>query len=109
MGVCLSYKRGSQPLYNLPASTFGLQEFSHSRITIMQQYHLRPTVGLQENFPPPNYKHSYELRPTCGKISVIVIYLEINYILQTSFYFSKNVYFHTYCVYLHEYYMHECF
>ena len=66
VGVCSSYKRGGQPLYNLPAAHFcitGIFPSSHYK----QQYHLRPTVGLQGYFPPPNYKHSYELWPTCGK------------------------------------------
>ena len=29
-----------------------------------QQYHLRSTVGLQGNFPPPNCKHLYKLWST---------------------------------------------
>ena len=80
VGACSSYKRSGQSPYNLPAAHLwfiGIFPLLHYK----QQYHLRPTVGLQENFPPPNFKHSYELWPTCGKIPVIVTNLEINYIL----------------------------
>ena len=80
VGVCSSYKRGGQPPYNLPAAYFqftGIFPLPHYK----QQYHPRPTVVLQENSPPPNYKHSYELWSTCGKIPLIVTYLEIYYII----------------------------
>ena len=80
VGVCSSYKRGGQPPHNLPAAHLrftGFFPLPHYK----QQYHLRPTVVLQGNSPPSNYKHSYELWPICGKIPVIVTYLEINYIM----------------------------
>ena len=99
LGVCSSYKRGGQPPYNLPAAHLqftGILPLPHYK----QQYHRRPTVGVQENFPPTNYKHSYELWPTCRKIPIIVTYLEINYILSTSFYFfEKCVFPHVLCVF----------
>ena len=66
VGVCSSYKRSGQPPYNLPAAHLrfaGIFSPSHYK----EQYHLRPTIGLQGNFPHPNYKHTHELRPTCRK------------------------------------------
>ena len=81
VGVCSSYKRGGHPPNNFPAAHLRFTGiFPPSRYK--QQYHLRPTVGLQGYFSPLNYKHSCELRPTCGKIPVIVTYLEINYIIK---------------------------
>ena len=70
VGVCSSYKRRGQPPYNLHAAHFrfiGIFPQSHYK----QQYHLRPTVGLRGNLP----------RLTVAKMSVIMIYLDINYIM----------------------------
>ena len=67
LGVCSSYKRGGQPLYNLPVAHLrftGIFPSSYYK----QQYH--PSAYrriIQGNFPLPNYKHPYELWPTCGK------------------------------------------
>ena len=80
VGVCSYYKRGGQPSYDLPAAHLrftGIFLPSHYK----QQTSLRPTVGLQGNFPPPTNKHSSELRPTVVKIHVMVTYLVIHYIM----------------------------
>ena len=80
VGVCLSYKRGGQPLYNLPVAHLRFKGI-FPPLHCKKQYHLRPTVGLQGNFPPSNYNHSSKLRPTVGKIPVMMTYLDINYIM----------------------------
>ena len=80
VGVCSSYKRSAQPPYNLSVAHLRFTEIfplSHCK----QQFHLRPTVGLEGNFPPPNYKHLSELQPTVEIIPVMATYLEINYIM----------------------------
>ena len=56
VGLSSFYRRVGQLPDNLPAAHLRFIRIfppSHYR----QQYHFRPTVGLQENFPRPNYKH----------------------------------------------------
>ena len=83
VGVCSSYKKGGQPPYNLSAAHLqfiGIFPPSHYKL----QYHFRPTVGLKGNFPPPNYKHSYELPNQ--ELSVLYGGPTLNYGRQLSLY-----------------------
>ena len=69
VGLYSFYRRVGQLPDNLPAAHLrfiGIFPPSHYK----QQYHFRPTVGLQGNFPRPNYTQSNERRPAVGKIPV---------------------------------------